>query len=143
MTPLVLFLRGKIHGTENLHLMAYVLSSFGLLNYQFVRQNSLWSPRLNEDIRAIDSQNNLSITYEFDPDTRRVFNIKQRPSLELSKEALWLLDQIDFMRTMSKNERDQLIFSYLEFSMFEIGDIVPLNKNAVAKLLVFRQKGSI
>lgn len=123
--------------------MAYVLSSFGLLNYQFVRQNSLWSPRLNEDIRAIDSQNNLSITYEFDPDTRRVFNIKQRPSLELSKEALWLLDQIDFMRTMSKNERDQLIFSYLEFSMFEIGDIVPLNKNAVAKLLVFRQKGSI
>ncbi len=128
--------KGPITSSANLMIMAYAFSSFGKLPFRFYRGISgLESPMVSLELRSLDYQKKLYITYVHYPEVTRVFSLKNGESEVLSKEEEWLLKSLDKVRTFSPAQREVFYYKFLNFRSLEIGDEVNLDKLIVAEFL--------
>jgi hypothetical protein len=132
---MILFKEGSIVSSDNLHMMAYILSSFKVLNYRFVRSSSgsVFSEDLAQDLRSYYNEGKIKI--EHNEQGIRVYSWVGKME-NYSDEELWLIKKISSLRDAPKELRQMFYYNFLKFKELEIGDTVLTDSKATGFFLL-------
>lgn len=135
----------RVNGSKNLQALVYILSSLGILSYDDFKRSSsgMFSPKLEEDIRSWKFGKKIQVEFSGNG-SEKVYYIdlnllcsqgSEEQRLEKLNQCQTFLEHFSFVLNMSNSKFQDLLYVFLNYNQYEIGDSIALNSKAVGLFL--------